>query len=191
MRNVPSPAIGRSLRSRTLRSQLTQLKHVRAFLLLCGLASCTGSPATLALQPDFDVMTPTGAASVSIREAPAGMTDEQFTQLVRVGMAQAAHGGVIAGGVEPPFPAQRVVWHVDPSPQRGVSRLVVNAFDGPTPYAYEEDTISDSSPTAVVAAAIDSMSARLWADVTAREQAPSQAALRPGEVTAPRSLRPA
>jgi hypothetical protein len=187
MRNVPSPAIGRSPRSRTSPRQRPLLKHVRAFLLLCGLASCTGSPATLALRPDFEVMTPAGAASVSIREAPAGMTDEQFTHLVRLGMERAAHGGLSAAGVEPPFPAQRVVWHVDPSPQRGVSRLVVNAFDGATPYAYEEDRISDSSPTAVVAAAIDSMSARLLADVAARERAPNQAALRPGGVI---SLRP-
>jgi hypothetical protein len=41
-------------------------------LLLCGLASCTGSPATLALQPAFEIMTPAGTTSVSIREAPAG-----------------------------------------------------------------------------------------------------------------------
>jgi hypothetical protein len=107
MRNVPSPAIGRSPRSRTSPRQRPLLKHVRAFLLLCGLASCIGSPATLALRPDFEVMTSAAAASVSRCEAPAGMTDEQFTHLVRLGMERVAHGGLSAAAVEPPFPAQR------------------------------------------------------------------------------------
>src|SRR5437868_2747854 len=54
------------------------LAHMRALLLLAGLASCTGSPAALALQPDFEVMTPPGVASVSIRQSPPGMTQAEF-----------------------------------------------------------------------------------------------------------------
>src|SRR5437868_4782950 len=114
------------------------LARTRALVLLSGLAACTGSPATLALQPDFEVMTPAGIASVSIRESPPGMTDAQFTQLLKAGMERAAPDSVIAGRVEPPFPSQRIVWHVNPSPPRGIARLVVNVFDGANPYAYEQ-----------------------------------------------------
>ena len=132
----------------------------RVLLLLSGLAACTGSPATLALQPDFEVMTPEGIASVSIRQSPPGMTDAEFTQLVKAGMDQAAPGSVIAGRVKPPFPSQRIVWHVNRSASRGISRLVVNVFDGASPYAYEQETVTNSAPTAVIRSAVESMSER-------------------------------
>ena len=96
--------------------------HRRALLLLFGIASCIGSPAIVALQPDFEVMTSADIASVSIRQSPPGMTDAEFTTLVRVGMERAARGSVITGPVEPPFPSRRIVWHVDPSASRGISR---------------------------------------------------------------------
>jgi hypothetical protein len=130
------------------------LAHTCALPLLCGLASCTGSPATLALQPAFDVMTPAGIVSVSIRESPAGMTDAEFTRLVMTGMQRAAPASVIAGRVAPPFPPQRIVWHVNLSAQRGISRLVVNVFDGANAYAYEQDTVTNGAPTAVVTSAV-------------------------------------
>jgi hypothetical protein len=142
--------------------------------LLLGLASCLSSPRTLALQPAFEVMTPAGIASVSIRESPAGMTDAEFTQLVMAGTKWAAPDSVIAGRVEPPFPSQRIVWHVNLSPQRGISRLFVNVFDGANPYAFEQDTVMNDAPTAAVTAAVESMSKRLLADVAARENVPNQ-----------------
>jgi hypothetical protein len=150
------------------------LAHTRALLLLCGLASCAGSPRTLALQPDFEVKTPAGVASVSIRESPVGMTDEEFAQLVMAGMERAARGSVIAGRVGPPFPFQRIVWHVNLSAQRGVSRLVVNVFDGASPYAYEQDTISNGSPAAVITSVVESMSKRLLADVAGQAKKPNE-----------------
>lgn len=150
------------------------LARTRALLLLSGLAACTGSPATLALQPDFEVMTPAGIASVSIRQSPPGMTDAEFTQLVRVGMERAARGSAIAGRVEPPFPSQRIVWHVDPSPPMGSSRLVVNVFDGANPYAYEQETVTNGPPTAVITSAVESMSERLLADVAAQANMPNR-----------------
>jgi hypothetical protein len=144
------------------------LAHRRALLLLFGLASCTGSPATLALQPDFEVMTPAGIASVSIRQSPPGMTNAKFARLVRVGMERAARGSVIDGPVEPPFPSKRIVWHVDLSASRGISRLIVNVFDGANPFAYEQETVTNSAPTAVTTSIVESMSKRLLADVAAR-----------------------
>jgi hypothetical protein len=137
-------------------------------LLLFGLAACTGAPATLESRPDFEVMTPAGIASVSIRQSPPGMTQAEFTRLVRAGMKRGARA---AGRIEPPFPPQRVVWHVDPSASRGMSRLVVNVFNGASPYAYEQDTVSNSAPAAEVRSAVESMSCRLMADMAARSEA--------------------
>ncbi len=51
------------------------LAGTRALLLFSGLTACTGSPATFALRPAFEVMTPAGVAGVSIRQSPPGMTD--------------------------------------------------------------------------------------------------------------------
>jgi hypothetical protein len=126
------------------------------------------------LQPAFEVMTPAGIASVSIREPPAGMTDAEFTQLVMAGTKWAAPDSVIAGRVEPPFPSQRIVWHVNLSAQRGISRLVVNVFDGANPYAYEQDIVMNDAPRAAVTSAVESMSKRLLADVAARENMANQ-----------------
>jgi hypothetical protein len=148
------------------------LAHTRNLVLLCGLASCTGSRKTLALAPDFEVITPTGIASVSILASPTGMTAAEFTRVVMAGMEQAARGSVIAGPVRPPFPVQRIVWHVN-SPERGISRLVVNVFDGLNPYAYEQDTVTGDSPAAVVTS-VQSMCKRLLVDVAAEANKPRQ-----------------
>jgi hypothetical protein len=53
--------------------------------------------------------------------------------------------------------------------QRGVSRLVVNAFDGSNPFAYEEQVVDDSAPTGALESVIASMTRRLAValDVTA------------------------
>ena len=138
---------------------------ISPLVLLFGLAACTGSPASLALRPDFEVMTPAGIASVSIRESPPGMSDAEFTRFVEAGME---HGARDTGRIEPPLPSQRIVWHVDPSASRGMSRLVVNVFDGANPYAYELETVPNSGPTVEVRSAIESMSHRLMADIAAR-----------------------
>lgn len=138
-----------------------------AAALLLGLVACTGSPATLALPPDFAVMTTGGVAGVSIREALPGATEAQFTQLVRTGMEQAVPGRVLAGPLDPPYPELRIVWHVNPTASRGASQLVVNAFDGAVPYAYEQEIVADDAPTATVASAVDAMSTRLLATMEA------------------------
>jgi hypothetical protein len=146
----------------------------RALILLCGLAACTGSPATLAVPPNFDIMTPTGAASVSIRTSPPGMTDAEFAHLVRTGMERETHSITIASGRVPPFPTQRIVWHVNLSFPNTDSRLVVNVFDGRTPFAYEQATISNDTPNEIITADIESMSQRLLAKVAARANVPPQ-----------------
>jgi hypothetical protein len=170
--------LGRQPKRRTIamfaRMTPVALARTRALLLLSGLAACTGSPATLALQPDFEVMTPAGIASVSIRQSPPGMTAAEFTPLVKAGMESATRGGVIPGRVEPPFPSQRIVWHVNLSASRGVSRLVVNVFDGANPYAYEQETVINSAPTTVITSAVESMSQRLLPDVAAQVNMPNR-----------------
>jgi hypothetical protein len=147
------------------------LARTLLLLLGMGLAACTGSPATLAMQPDFDVATPAGTASVSIRQAPLGMPDRQFARLVETGMEQTAPGSVIPGPVNPPFPAHRIVWHVTLAPTRGMSRIVVNVFDRSVPYAYEQDVIDNDAPEPILTSTIRSLSRRLLADIAARPRA--------------------
>jgi hypothetical protein len=130
---------------------------------LIGLSACTGSPATLESQPDFEVTTRIGVATVSIRESLPGMTDSEFAQSVRRGMERSAPGSVLAGPVEAPFPRLRIVWHVNPIAPRGVSRLLVNIFDGSVPFAYEQQVVSNSAPMTATTSAIASTSRRLFA----------------------------
>lgn len=143
----------------------------RYALLLSCLASCTGSPATMASRPDLEVMTPEGVASVSMRQSPIGMTDVEFCGLVTEGMESAGYLSVDTGQVRPPYPSQRIVWHVTPSGPRPMSRLAVNVFDGGYPYAYEQTTISNDASPAVITSDIASMSQRLFDDIAARANA--------------------
>ena len=151
---------------KTLRHYVENIARAVAPLLLIAGTSCTGSPRTLASQPEFEVRTSAGVASVSMRQSPPGMTDEEFTQLVQEAMERAAPGSVLAGPPVAPFPLRRIVWHVDPTPSRGASRVVVNVFEGTEPYAYEQDTIAYSEPTDAMELALVSMSERLLADIT-------------------------
>jgi hypothetical protein len=134
-----------------------------ALAALIGLSACTGSPATLALRPDFEVTTSMGVATVTIRESLPGMTDSEFAQSVRTGMELSAPGSVLAGPVEAPFPRLRIVWHVNPVVPGGVSRLLVNIFDGSVPFAYEQQVVSNNAPMTATTSAIASTSRRLFA----------------------------
>lgn len=136
------------------------------------LAACTGSPATLALPPAFEVMTPAGLASVSIRQSPPGMTDAEFTRLVSAGMQLAAFRKMRAGPAESPHPMQRIVWHVNPFSPKPMSQLVVNVFDGADPYAYEEVSLANDASQAAITSDVASMSARLLRDVAAQHERP-------------------
>ena len=156
------------------RNVLVVLTRTRALVLLSGLAACTGSPATLALQPDFEVMTPAGVASISVRQPLPEMTEAQFSRLVTTGMKRVDRDNVISGRVESPTPSQRIVWHDNLSPSRGMSQLVVNVFDGAGPYAYELATVPNDAPTVVITSAIESMSVRLLADIAAHANMSNQ-----------------
>ena len=134
---------------------------------------CTGSPYTVAMTPDFEVMTPEGMASVSIREPLPNLTDAEFQQVVMAGMHSAMPGEFVEQHVSAPFPTRRIVWHVNPVAARGVSRLSVNVFDGGTPVAYEQDTVSNGAPRGTVMHAVASMTTRL---VTRYARLESQAA---------------
>jgi hypothetical protein len=137
-------------------------------------AACTGSPATLALQPDFAMTTPVGIASVSIREAPPGLTDSEFEQLVRIGMERAAPNAVLPGPVQSPFPQFRIVWHVNRYGPDGTSKLVVNIFKGSDPFEFEQEVVANSAPAGTIVGAIESMTKRLIArDIGAHDSAPS------------------
>ncbi|HUN44949.1 MAG TPA: hypothetical protein VMU85_00455 [Stellaceae bacterium] len=154
------------------------IRLLLAVVALLSLAACTGSPATLALRPAFEVATPDGVASVSIREAPAGMTGSEFLRLVEAGMTRGASAAVIAEPVDAPFPARRIVWHASPGSGRGVSTLTVNIFDGARPIAYEQERIANDAQPAAVEAAIGSLTTRLIAALPSREMsAPVREAL--------------
>jgi hypothetical protein len=135
-----------------------------ARLTLAGLlvaSGCTGSSYTVAMPPDFTVMTPEGLAGVSIRETLPDLTDAEFQQVVMAGMASAMPGQVLGQSMSAPFPKRRIVWHVNPVAARGVSRLFVNVFDGATPVAYEQDTVSNGAPNGTVTRIVASMTTRL------------------------------
>lgn len=150
------------------------LARTCGLLLLFSLTACTGSPAATALQPDFELPTPAGVASVSVRQPLPGMTEANSAQLVMAGMEQATRGNVIVGRDAPPYPSQRIIWHSNPSGSRDTSLLVVNVFDGANPYACEEATITDSTPTTVIRSDIAAMSKRLLADIAAEASAPNR-----------------
>jgi len=132
-----------------------------ALVSLLGSAACTGSPETLALPPDFEVKTSEGIAGVGIRGSLPGMTDSEFAQLVRTGMGRAAPGSVLPGPVKAPFPQCRIVWHVNPSADPGVSTLTANIFDRSAPVAYEQEVVTNNAPTSAITYAIESVTGRL------------------------------
>jgi hypothetical protein len=129
--------------------------------LLIGPAACTGSPTTVALQPDFAMKTSAGIASVSIRESPPGLTGSEFEQIVRTGMDRAAPGAVLPDPVHAPFPTFRIVWHVNPDGPHGTSKLVVNVFNETAPVAYEQATVDNSAPPIEIMHTVESLTNRL------------------------------
>jgi hypothetical protein len=140
-----------------------------ALVLLFGPAACTGSPSTLALQPDFEVMTAAGVASVSIRGSFPGTTDAEFMRSVKTGMEGAIPVDVLGKPIRPPFPSHRIVWHVNPSNSQATSRLIVNVFDGSVAYAYEQEDLENDAPPEVITSAVRWMSERLLADIAAHD----------------------
>lgn len=144
------------------------LACMRCLMALSCVASCTGSPATVASRPDFEVMTPAGIASVSIRQSPLEVTDAEFTQTIRIGMERAGYRVLNAGTIETPSPVQRIVWHADRTVPSAASRVVVNVFDGANPYAYEEGLVSNDTTLGGITFIVESMSERLLRDVAAQ-----------------------
>jgi hypothetical protein len=128
---------------------------------LLATVGCTGSPYTVAMTPDFEVMTPEGVASVSIRQSLPNLTDAEFQRVVMTGMAAAMPGRVVEQPVSEPYPTRRIVWHVNPTAAPGVSRLSVNVFDGATPVAYEQDTVSSGAPRGAITQVVASLTTRL------------------------------
>ncbi len=134
------------------------------------LTACAGSSATLAMQPDFEVITSTGPASVSIRGAPPDMTYAQFEHVVKADMELAMPANTRANTVAGPFPERRIVWHVLPMPPHGTLRLVVNIFNGSVPFAYEQQVIDGSAPTSDVAYAVEVLTGRVVSVLDRRDQ---------------------
>jgi hypothetical protein len=140
-------------------------------LALSAVSACTGSPATLALRPDFELATRTGLASVSIREAPSEMTLAEFDRTVKVGMKKALGSSIEPSPTVGPFPERRIVWHVNPMPARGVSRLVVNVFNGSVPFAYEQQVVDNADTPDALVGTVQSMTRRLFAAIDRHDQA--------------------
>lgn len=142
------------------------MKHyLKTLSLLVSMAptACTGSPATVALQPDFDVTTAGGPASVSIRETPPDMTFAEFAKAVKAGMQPAMPEAVQPTCSATPFPDRRIVWHVYPIFPRGTSRLVVNVFDGSVPFEHAQQVIDNSAPPSTIVYAVRTLTGRLAA----------------------------
>jgi hypothetical protein len=140
-------------------------------LALSAVSACTGSPATLALRPDFELATPTGLASVSIREAPSDMTLAEFDRTVKAGMQTALGASIEPSPAVGPFPERRIVWHVNAMPARGASRLVVNVFNGSVPFAYEQQVVDNADTPDVLVGTVQSMTRRLFAAIDRHDQA--------------------
>jgi hypothetical protein len=126
-------------------------------------AACTGSPATLALQPDFAMNTSAGLANVSFRQSMPGTTDQEFEQMIRNGMVHATTGGVLPAAAHTPSPPLRIVWHVAPNGPRGTSRLDVNIFKASVPVAYEQALIDNTASPRAITNIIEGMTRRLIA----------------------------
>jgi hypothetical protein len=135
------------------------------FLGSIAVSACTGSPVTLATPPDFELETPAGIASVSIRESPPGTTDAGFERLVASGMESEMPGSLVKGPMVAPFPTRRIVWHANPTAAPGVSVLIVNVFDGSYPFAYQQQVVANDAPPGVLVSAIASMTSRLAVDL--------------------------
>lgn len=144
------------------------------FLGSIAVSACTGSPATLATPPNFELETPAGIASVSIRESPPGTTEAEFTRVVASGMESDMPGSLVEGPMIAPFPTRRIVWHSDPMAARGVSLLTVNVFDGSSPFAYQQQVVANDAPPGMLVSAIASMTSRLtMASDQSHSRAPS------------------
>ncbi len=89
------------------------------------------------------------------------MTTAEFTRVTARGMREAMPGSVMMTPMTAPFPTRRIVWHVNPVAARGVVRLVVNAFDGSGPFAYEQQSVDNSAQADVIQSTIAEMTIRL------------------------------
>jgi hypothetical protein len=125
---------------------------------------CTGSPGTPTL-PAFEVMTPTGIASVSIRESPPGIADVEFIHLVANGMESAMPGCQMKTGAVAPYHSRRIVWSVNPMAGRGVTRLFVNVSDGANSFAYEQQVLDNNATPVVLQSAVVSMTNELMVEI--------------------------
>jgi len=132
-------------------------------ILLCSasLTSYTSLAEALTIRPDFGLMTAAGPASVSVPEAPPGITASEFERIVRAGMERAAPGRVMDAAATRSGPSIRIVWHVDPEPPRGISRVAVNIFDGAQSRGYEQDVVVNDAPPISIEATVEAMSERL------------------------------
>ena len=127
--------------------------------------TCTGSPATVALKPAFEVTRTGGPAGVSIRESPPDMTFAEFEDAVRTGMQPAMPEVLQQTCVAAPFPDRRIVWHVYPIFPRGTSRLVVNVFNGSVPFEHAQQVIDNSAPPSTIVYAVRTLTGRLAAQL--------------------------
>lgn len=125
------------------------------------LAACSGSPATLAERPTFDITTPVGVSSVAIRNAPTGMTDDAFTSTVMDGMLDGCRCTYRLSHFIGPYPDYRIVWHVDPTVHGGMSHLVVRMFNGGGPFVYAQDDIRDGASRDVLEHTVAMLTRRL------------------------------
>jgi hypothetical protein len=135
---------------------------------LFGLTACVSSPKILAQQPAFELQSPMGLASVSIRTPLPDRTDRESRRLVTTGMLRALPGATLLAPPTAPFPERRFVWHVSHDVPNGTSRLVLNQFEGSKAVAYVQEEVGADASDAELLAAIESMTRRLYAQSALR-----------------------
>ncbi len=95
------------------------------------------------------------------------MSDSEFARIVRLGMERAARGTVVLDPIRAPFPQLRAVWHVNANDPRGsTSKLVVNIFNGPTPFACAQEVLSNNAPPDMIEDTVETMTRQLLASQT-------------------------
>jgi hypothetical protein len=93
----------------------------------------------------------------------------EFAQVVRNGMGPEMPASPPTGTVVP-YPGRRFVWHVYPVAPRGVSRIVVNAFDGSAPFAYEQQVVENGASAVAMTGTVGAMTRQLMAKLEQRTQ---------------------
>jgi len=114
------------------------------------------------MKPDFNMVTPAGVVSVSIREALPGMPDNEFRDVVMTGMEHGCSCAAVASRPTGPYPQRRIIWHVNSNTASlGISTVVANIFDGSVPFASAQEMVPNGIESGALIDTIASITRQL------------------------------